>query len=271
MHRIPITAVLSLLLSGCLPQRGRVLEKVPQILPLQGVDAAERLLPEFHLTPLSGSLPDVAWPDYLGVTGTVDPALRDTVATNALWIVVSHEGSDHRKNHRVFMLDGASGTFVPLSGMEGIIINRICLIENSGNWDIALSGIGRQGGRCHIFRYNLKERTLQQLWPGKIHWRSPDHRKVLFSRSDDGFHSLHVWAVDRECFATIMSAWEGDPGSGSDWRMWWSSDSQALFLTGSTQGFARKGPRTFSKFSLIYILETDEIYGAPCQSGEKSD
>ena len=103
---------------------------------------------------------------------------------------------------------------------------------------------------------------MQYIGPGHEVVVAPDRRTAAFLRSEgslNGFHSLHVWDVGGHTVEPVLSLWEADPGSGISFTYQWSHDSKALYISGTTQGFSKKGHQRFRYFGLIYLIDSKQL------------
>ncbi len=74
-------------------------------------------------------------------------------------------------------------------------------------------------------------------------------------------HSL--WLEGRGKRRRIISLREADPGSGLSFSWRWSSDSNAIFISGQHSGFGCENDELFQSFSLIYTANDDKLWEVP--------
>lgn len=82
----------------------------------------------------------------------------------------------------------------------------------------------------------------------------PEYKLSLPLLVDDSCHS--VWLEpEKGPRLRILRLLEADPGSGSSFGLAWSSDSKALFLSGSHSGLNCTSPSNSQALRVIYTVE----------------
>jgi hypothetical protein len=114
-----------------------------------------------------------------------------------------------------------------------------------------------------LYIYDLESRQNEYFGPGHSLKVSPDRRRGVLLRSGAlgaGYYSIHVWDFASGHVETVISLREADEGSGQSFGYRWSSDSQALQISGMTGGFERRKRLPATEFNLIYLVEGQGIY-----------
>jgi hypothetical protein len=233
-----------------------------------------------------------SWTDEAGVTNLPTPPgnlkgvvwQQDYLPNVGCATLLSHEGPTWGIGQHLYIRQSTKAEWREVSvGHAGPIRNPALLLAERGPvvvlsfwhswWPYSqnvgryISSFTRQELRPEngFYLLDLQTFSMKYLFPGQLLSPSPDRKRMLFARPDidgDGFWSIHIWTPQTGAIQNILSAWEGDPGSGIDWRFRWSPDSSNVLFRGSSQGFASSSMDGFRKLNLIYNVKSGRLYDA---------
>ncbi len=104
--------------------------------------------------------------------------------------------------------------------------------------------------------------------PGHSLAVAPDGRHLALLRSGAllaGYYSVHVWRLDRDEVAAILSLREHSAMGTRSFSIRWSRDSQVLWIGGKTGGFERRGSQKRAReegipVNLLYLVSERSLY-----------
>ncbi len=257
-------------------------EKVPQLLPAQSSQEVLDYLDQFSgdppAKPKLPQLPDGKTP-WQGKIFSSDHDERDD-----LWVVATYTGDRWTEQQHVYLWTPATNAVEELDiARDTVVVGPVLLrrgekglvvYQRWRSWAVPAAAKIRRYLRSHLDATLRPEFTLHTyepdtgeetyVGPGHTLIAAPNRRRAAFLRSGAlgvGFYSVHVWTLENGRIETVVSLAEVDPGSGRSFDYLWSADSEALLITGSAGGFARRKPDP-RQLRMIYLVETGLLYDA---------
>lgn len=253
-------------------------EKVPEILDRQSNPDIARYGAEF--SEWSPAATEPIAPAGAPVRGRV--VATDYDVGGERWIIQSHEGERWIDQQRFALWSDATQQLDQLDLPSSMIFEQpkfihregktLIVLEHWQSWFMPVKAKLRRylnswfdetlRPERALYLYDVKTRGLTYFGPGHTLVVSPDRTHGAFLRSGataSGFYSLHLWDFDTGKIDTVLSLHESDPGSGRSFEYHWSDDSRALYLSGSSAGFARRDPERL-ELNHVYMLGQPGLY-----------